>query len=138
MTHRQSIPIAHVLRRSLSVAGLATALALSAVADASAQGPADNGKLMARGKEIAAGRCGRCHSIDGTSDSPQRDVIPFRDFPARYPIAMLMEVQSTGIISGHDEMPMTALGREDVDAMLAFIDSFAPSGGPRYLKKSTR
>lgn len=135
MTHDTSKPFALPIRRGLSHAALAVALALGAVADSAAQGPGDNGKLIARGQAIAAGRCGRCHSVDRTSDSPQRDVIPFRDFPARYPIAMLMEVQSTGVISGHDEMPMTALGREDVDAMLAFIDSFTPSGGPRYLKK---
>ncbi len=102
---------------------------------AGAQTPQAGGPLIARGRQIAEGRCARCHSIDKTGESPQRDVVPFRELPARYPVQMLMEVSSTGIISGHEEMPMTALGREDVDALLAFIDSFSPPGGPRYLKK---
>ena len=103
--------------------------------DAAAQAQQANGPLVARGRQISEGRCGRCHAIDKTGESPQRDVVPFRDLPARYPIQMLMEVSSTGVIAGHDEMPMTALGRDDVDALLAFIDSFSPAGGPRYSKK---
>jgi hypothetical protein len=46
---------------------------------------------------------------------------------------MLVDAQATGVISGHDEMPMFELSHGDLNALLAYIDSFAPVG-LRYLK----
>jgi hypothetical protein len=46
---------------------------------------------------------------------------------------MLVDAQATGVISGHDEMPMFELSHSDLNALLAYIDSFAPVG-LRYLR----
>jgi hypothetical protein len=46
---------------------------------------------------------------------------------------MLIDAQKTGIISGHDEMPMFELSRADMRALLAYIDSFAPEA-LRYVR----
>jgi len=46
---------------------------------------------------------------------------------------MLVDAQASGVISGHDEMPMFELSREDLNALLAYIDSFAPVG-MRYVR----
>jgi hypothetical protein len=46
---------------------------------------------------------------------------------------MLIEARTSGVISGHDEMPMFELPRQDIDALLGYIDSFAPKG-MRYVR----
>jgi hypothetical protein len=46
---------------------------------------------------------------------------------------MLIDAQRTGILSGHDEMPMFELSRADMRALLAYIDSFAPEA-LRYVR----
>jgi hypothetical protein len=46
---------------------------------------------------------------------------------------MLVNARESGIISGHDEMPMFELSRQDMYALLAYIDSFAPEG-LRYVR----
>jgi len=55
-------------------------------------------------------------------------VLERRELHTRYPIEMLIEARASGVISGHDEMPMFELSREDMYALLAYIDSFAPEG----------
>lgn len=86
-----------------------------------------------RGSAIAAGRCGKCHAVGVADDSPHRITPPFRELAADYPIPMLSEALKTGIVGGHDEMPMFDLGIDGVTALVAYIDSLNPSG-PHYLK----
>jgi hypothetical protein len=47
----------------------------------------------------------------------------------REPGSVLVDAQDTGVMSGHDEMPMFELAQSDVSALLAYIDSFAPPDG---------
>jgi len=49
-----------------------------------------------------------------------------------FPIEMLANALGTGVLSGHDEMPMFDLGLDDTRALLAYIDSLKPDG-PQYL-----
>ncbi len=97
---------------------IAMVLVLTALATGSA-------RAADRGQEIAA-RCARCHAIATNDDSPTRITIPFRNLARRYPIAMLVEAAKTGIIDGHDEMPMFDLGLADMKALLAYIDRLNP------------
>jgi cytochrome c len=83
--------------------------------------------LVARGRAIAEQRCAPCHAIGRDDERPHAIVIPFRDLPTRFPIEMLVEAKATGVISGHDEMPMFELPRPDMAALLSYIDSFAPA-----------
>ncbi len=46
---------------------------------------------------------------------------------------MLTKALTTGVISGHEEMPMRELGFTDVRALLIYIDSLNPVG-PQYIK----
>src|SRR5262249_54385079 len=89
---------------------------------AAAQSPS----LVARGRAIAAQKCARCHAVGRDDERPHAIVIPFRDLSTRFPVEMLVEAKRTGVISGHDEMPMFELPPADMTALLAYIDSFAP------------
>jgi cytochrome c len=88
---------------------------------------------LERGRAIAEQKCAHCHAIGHDDERPHAIVTPFRELHTRYPIEMLVDARATGVISGHDEMPMFELSRADMYALLAYIDSFAPDG-LRYVK----
>ena len=94
---------------------------------------AQTSSMLERGRVIAEQKCAPCHAIGRNDERPHAIVTPFRELHTRYPIEMLIDAQETGIISGHDEMPMFELSREDMRALLAYIDSFAPEG-LRYVR----
>lgn len=104
------------------------ALLLPLLSDVASADPA----LVARGADIAATRCATCHAIGATGTSPQPIVPPFRTLHEDFPIEMLVAALATGVVSGHDEMPMFDLGPDDAGALVAYIDSLKP-GGPQYL-----
>jgi mono/diheme cytochrome c family protein len=109
----------HSSNRATAVVAAFLALALntySAVAD---------GQLLVRGQAIATQKCSPCHAIGRHDARPHDIVLPFRDFPERYPIPMLIEARESGVISGHDEMPAFDLSETEMHALLAYIDSFA-------------
>ncbi len=70
---------------------------------------AQSQSILERGRAIAAQNCERCHAIGLNDERPHAIVIPFRELHIRYPIEMLVDAQATGVISGHDEMPMFEL-----------------------------
>lgn len=82
--------------------------------------------LLAEGRAIALARCGICHATAAGIESPHRSAPPFASLHASYPIAMLEEAKRTGVISGHDEMPMFELTMRETSALLTYIDDLAP------------
>jgi mono/diheme cytochrome c family protein len=116
------------MRAAFSALALTVVMALQ-LGEAAAQSPS----ALARGRAIAEQKCARCHAIGRDDERPHAIVTPFRDLHTRYPVEMLVEAQATGVISGHDEMPMFELSRSDMDALLRYIDSFAPAG-QRYVQ----
>lgn len=94
--------------------------------------PAASQSIVERGRDIAATRCGVCHATGMTGESPHRIAPPFRALHEGYPVEMLSRALRTGVVSGHDEMPMFEFSRADIDALLAYIDSLAPPGAPGY------
>ncbi len=90
------------------------------MADAAAQSDP-----VARGRDIAAARCSRCHGVGVSDESPHPIVLPLRQLHERQPVEMLDEALRTGVIGGHDEMPMFELGREDAAALVSYIESLA-------------
>lgn len=90
-----------------------------------------------RGRTIAEQLCGRCHATGDSGASPHKITPPFRDLAERFPVDMLVDAMTSGEISGHDEMPMFVLEPEDMTALLAHIDAYAPVG-KRYLELPKR
>ena len=91
----------------------------------------DAATVLERGRALAQSRCGICHAIGQTGESPHRISIPFRNLYQRYPVGMLVRARRTGVVAGHDEMPMYTFSRADIDALLTYIDSLSP-GRPGY------
>lgn len=110
----------------------ATIVALATILFVESPSKADD--LALRGSGIAAEKCGRCHAVGIADDSPHKITPAFRALGADYPIPMLVEALTTGIVGGHDEMPQFDLGLDNVRALVAYIDSLNP-GSPPHLGK---
>jgi cytochrome c len=93
----------------------------------------DAASQVARGRVLAETRCGRCHATGSTGDSPHRISPAFRTFHEDFPIPMLADAAASGVLAGHDEMPMFEFSPKDAAALLAYIDSLSP-GRPTYLQ----
>ena len=82
--------------------------------------------LAAKGKEIAVANCAECHAIDATSESKHAEAPPFRTFSENYPVNALGEALAEGIVVGHPDMPEFSFDPDEVDALIAFIESVQP------------
>ena len=96
-----------------TIAIVLAAMSVSAVAQ---------GTAPERGGLIAAQRCAQCHAVGRQGESPARAAPPFREIGGRGPIPMLEEALRTGVISGHDEMPMFEMKRSEVADLIAYIE----------------
>ncbi len=93
------------------------------------------GNEIDHGRKLAVAHCGVCHAVGRHDDSPTRvnSETAFRDLHKRFPIAMLLEAAKSGAIEGHDEMPAFMFSRDDMTALLAYIDELAPVGSGKYV-----
>lgn len=115
------------MRRMAMFGGLMAMVVVAATNSARAADP----KVVELGHDIAVARCARCHAVEANDPSPHRTP-PLRELHVDYPLAMLSEALKTGVVGGHDEMPMFDLGLKDAQALVAYIDSLSPAG-KRYL-----
>ncbi|MGE8940799.1 c-type cytochrome [Leptospira interrogans] len=93
-------------------------------------------RSIAEGEDLAKTQCGQCHAVGRSDDSPHPITPPFRDLHQDFPIPMLVDALATGVVSGHDEMPMFEFTREEARALLAYIDSLHPDK-PSYLQNTS-
>jgi mono/diheme cytochrome c family protein len=108
--------------RALALVGLA-ALSLSLPARA------EEVSLTA-GRELATARCGRCHAVGRTGDSPNPRSPRFRDLGPNFPFDGLREALMQGMIVGHPEMPiqhLTPTESGDVVAYMRTLQERAPA-----------
>jgi mono/diheme cytochrome c family protein len=91
--------------------------------------PQDKRALESRGEGLLAANCSRCHAIGRTGNSTHPQAPPFRTLGQRYPIEVLAEALAEGLSSGHPDMPEFRFEIDDVDAILAYLDSIQEKGG---------
>ena len=75
------------------------------------------------GRAMAQKLCARCHAIGPIGDSPLAEAPPFRTFSSKYPIDSLAEAFAEGIVVGHPDMPEYKFEPDEIDALLAYLDS---------------
>jgi mono/diheme cytochrome c family protein len=80
-------------------------------------------ETVERGRAIVEADCGPCHATGRQGDSPLAAAPPFRTLGQRYPVSDLAEALAEGILTGHPEMPEFEFGAEQVDAIIAYLDS---------------
>ena len=91
----------------------------------------DTGRLIARvealaerGRIIAETYCSECHATGASGTSPMAEAPPLRTFHERWDVENLAEALAEGIMVGHEEMPEFRMTTYEIDAFLAYLESF--------------
>ncbi|HMR29930.1 MAG TPA: cytochrome c [Geminicoccaceae bacterium] len=79
--------------------------------------------LVERGRALLERNCSSCHAIGEDGASPLPAATAFRDIKQKYPVEALAEPLAEGIETGHPQMPTRAFAPEDVDAILAYLET---------------
>ena len=79
--------------------------------------------LTDKGEVLVKENCSRCHAIGREGDSPHQEAPPFRTLSAKYPVEHLAESLAEGIMSGHPDMPIFVFSPQDVEAIIAYLQS---------------
>lgn len=80
--------------------------------------------LVTRGRLIAETYCASCHAVGENDASPMAEAPPMRGFKQRWPVEHLAEALAEGIMVGHEAMPEFRMVPSEIDAFLAYLDSF--------------
>jgi mono/diheme cytochrome c family protein len=107
-----------VKRRSIHAASAAIFIAILGACVAPAQ--ADS---VSHGKALVETNCARCHAVGKTDKSTHPDAPAFRTLSQHYPITDLEEALAEGISTGHPDMPEWVASPEQIDAIVAYIQS---------------
>lgn len=108
-----------------SLAGRSLFAGLLLVCAAAVCDAADTSKLAARGKAIVQEKCGRCHAVDATGESPLKIAPPMRDIYTRFAPRELQAELREGMVSRHKEMPQIEFSDEDVAAIMWYLYALA-------------
>jgi mono/diheme cytochrome c family protein len=115
---------------------LAVTLAGLAVLSLGLPASAEEASLKA-GRQLAAARCGRCHAVYPTGDSPNPRSPRFRDLGSNFPFDGLSEALTQGMIVGHPEMPIQHLTQVESGDLVAYMRSLQSRRGPRPRSDNT-
>lgn len=88
-----------------------------------AGGQAQAADRAAEGRALVERNCARCHAIGRMDESPNDEAPPFRRLHERYPIESLAEAFAEGIVVGHKDMPAFEFSPQEIDALVAYINS---------------
>jgi cytochrome c len=100
-------------------------LVLASIGNALSQ---DKQALETRGEVLVTANCSRCHAVGRAGKSIHPQAPPFRTLGQRYPIEVLAEALAEGLSSGHPDMPEFRFEIDDVDAILAYLESIQEKG----------
>lgn len=91
------------------------------------QRPEESAQLIREGRELVEAHCSRCHAVGGSGTSRNPKAPEFRTLQQRHPVLALREPLTRGMVAPHDEMPRFMMPDSDVDKIIAYINSLAPS-----------
>ena len=112
------------------ISRLAIALSIALLAMGCAASPREDGAPQ-RGQAIAEANCSSCHAVGRSGDSPAPEAPPFRRLSENYRVANLEEALAEGISVGHPAMPEFQFAPDDVDALIAYLQSIQMQEQPR-------
>ncbi len=113
------------LRGLIAVLGL---VLLAACSHAASQTPPRR-DLVGEGRAIVEVYCISCHAIGAAGESRLAEAPPFRTLSERYPITALEEAFAEGVLVGHPAMPEFRLEPDQIDALVAYLESIQPRRG---------
>jgi mono/diheme cytochrome c family protein len=118
-----------------AVASVLASAALSVSLGAAAASVETNGASVGdvgAGRAMAERLCARCHAIAGPGPSPLAQAPLFSGFERKWPVEYLAEAMAEGLVIGHGPMPEFTFTPEEIDDMIAYLDTVqlpAPADG---------
>ena len=88
-----------------------------------AASPIPASELVGQGEAMAETLCAGCHAIGLTGESPEPEAMPFRQISWHYPVEALAEPLAEGIMVAHPKMPQWEFEPEQIDALLAYLET---------------
>jgi len=82
-------------------------------------------RRVREGEELVERNCSSCHAVGAQGRSPNDRAPKFRNLRLLYPLVALREPITRGIAAPHDEMPQFAISDEQIDAIVAYINSLS-------------
>ncbi|WP_293908058.1 cytochrome c [Phenylobacterium sp.] len=114
------------MRKALGVVA-AAALAMAGCASVGEELGLAKAAAAHRGEGLATAKCAGCHTIAGGAASPVSRATPFPEIAKRYTRnGLTWELEAINDV-GHYQMPTTALSRDQMSALVAYIH---PQQGP--------
>ena len=78
---------------------------------------------ISHGKALVEANCARCHAVGRRDKSSHPDAPAFRILSQHYPIIDLEEALAEGISTGHPDMPEWVATPDQIEAIIAYINS---------------
>lgn len=82
--------------------------------------------LILDGQKLAKDLCSKCHAIDKTDNSKNKEAPPLRTFSQKWPLENLEEALAEGIVVGHDDMPEFKFTPDQIASFIAFLEHLQP------------
>lgn len=83
----------------------------------------ESDRRVREGRALAERNCSGCHAIGAQGRSANSNAPAFRDLTRRHALLALREPITRGIAAPHDQMPQFVLSEEQVDSIVAYINS---------------
>src|SRR5271166_3301661 len=87
----------------------------------------ESDRRIREGQTLAERNCSGCHAIGAQGRSTNSKAPEFRNLSRLYTLLALREPITRGIAAPHDQMPQFVLSDEQVDTMVAYINSLSVS-----------
>lgn len=98
-------------------------LPLSGLAHAQNADAEPSAEMLAEGRVLIEDSCGACHSVTVDDESAHEDAPALRKLSASYPVEALAEALAEGIMTGHPDMPVLDFQVEEIDQIIAYLES---------------
>jgi cytochrome c len=96
---------------------------IAAIVILSCGSPGMAADAVEEGRALVEANCARCHALGRQGASPLAPAPPFRTLGRRYPISDLQEALGEGIMTAHPTMPEFAFQPNEIDAVIAYVQS---------------
>jgi len=104
--------------------------ALAVLAACSTPDNPGNAAELARGQTLAETHCGSCHAVRASGESAAPEAPAFRTLSRNYRVDTLEEALAEGISVGHPAMPQFTFAPDDIDAIVAYLQSIQEQPAP--------
>lgn len=87
----------------------------------------ESDRRIREGRTLAERNCSNCHAIGAEGRSPNGNAPEFRSLSRVHTLLALREPITRGIAAPHDQMPQFAISDEQIDMVVAYINSLSPT-----------